>query len=315
MIALISEPLPFAQTVGLGAIAGLTIFIGLPVGRLRMLDTRVRVCLAMFSVGILAFIFMDVASHAEAIIEGHLTAYKDGHGSFGAVASRFLILAVGFTAGSAGLTLADRWVRAQWRRAPRQMLPPVAGGSTEAPPLAPAQNALSPGAAAALEADASAAAQAAEQARKRALQTGLTVAVAIGLHNFAEGLAIGVSAATGAVGLATVLIIGFGAHNATEGFGIVGPLGDIRPSWRWLAVAGVIAGGPTFLGTIVGYQLTSDPLELLFYALAAGALIYVIGEIWTAMRRYGHRELGLLLLSAGFLAGILTDLIVTYGGA
>ena len=33
------------------------------------------------------------------------------------------------------------------------------------------------------------------------------------------------------------------------------------------------------------------------------------------MRRFGHRELGLLMLAAGFLAGILTDLIVTYGGA
>ena len=309
-----SSPLPFAQTIGLGAIAGLTIFIGLPVGRLRMLDSRVRVCLAMFSVGILAFIFMDVASHAEAIIEAHLQAYKDGSGSFGAVAGRFLILAVGFTAGSAGLTMADRWVRAQTRRSPRSTLPPVAGGSAEAPAVSPTQL-LAPSEAASLEGDALAARDAAEHARRRALQTGLTVAFAIGLHNFAEGLAIGVSAATGAVGLATVLIIGFGAHNATEGFGIVGPLGETRPSWRWLALAGVIAGAPTFFGTIVGYELTSDPLELLFYALAAGALIYVIGEIWTAMRRFGHRELGLLMLAAGFLAGILTDLIVTYGGA
>jgi ZIP family zinc transporter len=309
-----SAPLPFDQTIALGAIAGLTIFIGLPVGRLRTLDPRVRVCLAMFSVGILAFIFMDVASHAEGILETHLQAYKDGHGSFGAVAGRFLIVAAGFTAGSAGLTMVDRWVRAQSRRAPGSVLPPLAGGSAEAAAVTPSQM-LAPSQAATLEAEALAARQAAEQARRRALQTGLTVAFAIGLHNFAEGLAIGVSAATGAVGLATVLIIGFGAHNATEGFGIVGPLGETRPSWRWLVLAGLIAGAPTFFGTIVGYQVTSDPLELLFYALAAGALIYVIGEIWIAMRRFGHRELGLLMLSAGFLAGILTDLIVTYGGA
>ncbi len=43
------------------------------------------------------------------------------------------------------------------------------------------------------------------------------------MHNFAEGLAIGVSARAGAISLATVLIIGFALHNATEGFGIVGP--------------------------------------------------------------------------------------------
>src|SRR5439155_10260068 len=93
----------------------------------------------------------------------------------------------------------------------------------------------------------------ADAARRRALQTGLVIATAIGVHNFAEGLAIGVSARAGAIGLATVLIIGFALHNATEGFGIIGPLGDVRPSWRWLAVAGLIAGGPTFLGTVVGH--------------------------------------------------------------
>ena len=75
----------------------------------------------------------------------------------------------------------------------------------------------------------------------------MTIAVAIGLHNFAEGLAIGVSAQAGEIALATVLIIGFALHNATEGFGIVGPLGGVRPSWRWLGLAGLVGGGPTFL--------------------------------------------------------------------
>jgi ZIP family zinc transporter len=150
--------------------------------------------------------------------------------------------------------------------------------------------------------------------QKRALQTGMTIAAAIGLHNFAEGLAIGVSARSGAIGLATMLIIGFGLHNASEGFGIVGPLAGTRPSWRWLGLAGLVAGGPTFLGSLLGYQVNSSPLELLFYGLAAGAILYVIGEVWNGMRRYGFRTLGLYLLAVGFLVGVATDLIVTYGG-
>ncbi|MCL2770415.1 MAG: ZIP family metal transporter, partial [Solirubrobacterales bacterium] len=145
--------------------------------------------------------------------------------------------------------------------------------------------------------------------------TSLTIAGAIGLHNFAEGLAIGVSAQSGAIGLATVLVIGFALHNATEGFAIVGPLGAVRPSWRWLAIAGLIGGGPTFVGALVGYQVSSDPLELAFYALAGGAILYVVGEIWTAMRRQGHRELGLCFIALGFLVGVATDLIVSYAGA
>jgi ZIP family zinc transporter len=143
----------------------------------------------------------------------------------------------------------------------------------------------------------------------------MTIALAIGLHNFAEGLAIGVSAKSGAIGLATVLVIGFALHNATEGFGIVGPLGGVKPSWRWLALAGLVGGGPTFLGTIVGYQVDSSSLQLAFYALAGGAIIYVIGEIWTGVRRLGHRELGLYMLAFGFLVGVATDLVVSYGGA
>jgi ZIP family zinc transporter len=123
-----------------------------------------------------------------------------------------------------------------------------------------------------------------------------------------------VSAQSGEIGLATVLVIGFALHNATEGFGIVGPLGDIRPSWRWLGLVGLIGGAPTFIGSMVGYHVTSQPLELVFYALAGGAILYVIGEIWHGMRRHGYRELGLIMLAVGFAAGVLTDLVVVYGG-
>jgi zinc transporter, ZIP family len=281
----------FGQTVALGALAGLTIFLGLPVGRLQLLGNRARVALAMFAVGVLAFIFVDVMSNGISIVDNALHAVKDGHGSVGYVIWLVVLLAVGFAAGSAGLAMLERRMRpASSRR------PPIAGGAEVA----------------ALEPDPLVAEL--DAARRRALRVGLTIAAAIGVHNFAEGLAIGVSARAGAISLATVLIIGFALHNATEGFGIVGPLGDVRPSWRWIALAGVIGGGPTFLGSLVGYEVTSHPLELAFYAAAGGAILYVIGEVWNGMRRYGYRELGLLMLSVGFLVGVLTDLIVTYGG-
>src|SRR6202023_1685430 len=284
----------FTETVTLGAIAGLTIFIGLPLGRVRRVDDRLRVCLAMFSVGILAFIFMDVTKHGEAILETAVSHFKAHSNGLPHVLALFALLAVGFTVGTAGISAVERRLRSR-RTAPA----PLAGGEATAV-LSPEQVARAHGGA--------------EDARRRALQTGMVIATAIGLHNFAEGLAIGVSAKAGAIGLATVLIIGFGLHNATEGFGIVGPLGDVRPTWRWLGLAGLIGGGPTFLGTMVGYAVTSHALELFFYATAGGAILYVIGEVWHAMRRHGHRELGLLMLSAGFMVGVITDLIITYGG-
>jgi ZIP family zinc transporter len=205
-----------------------------------------------------------------------------------------VLLGFGFAAGSAGLATLQRRIRPVGARTPT-----IAGGAPEV-------------ALAGLEPDVMAIER--DAARRSALRTGLTIAAAIGVHNFAEGLAIGVSARAGAISLATVLIIGFALHNATEGFGIVGPLGDVRPSWRWLGLAGLIGGGPTFLGSIVGYAVTSNALELAFYAIAGGAILYVIGEVWNGMRRYGYRELELLMLSAGFMVGVLTDLVVTYGG-
>jgi ZIP family zinc transporter len=284
----------FSETVALGAVAGLTIFLGLPLGRIKRVDDRMRVALAMFSVGILAFIFMDVGKHAEAILETALNHFKAHTAGFDHVLAMFALLALGFTVGTAGISAVERRLRSR-RTAPA----PLAGGEAAAV-LAPEQVAR--------------AQEGAEDARRRALQTGMVIATAIGLHNFAEGLAIGVSAKAGAIALATVLIIGFGLHNATEGFGIVGPLGGARPSWAWLGLAGLVGGAPTFLGTLVGYQVNSQPLELLFYALAAGAVLYVIGEIWTGMRRYGHQTLGLYMIATGFLVGVATDLVVSYGG-
>jgi ZIP family zinc transporter len=282
----------FTQTILLGGVAGLTIFLGLPIGRVALLHDRARVALAMFAVGILAFIFVDVMEHANGILGDALTRYKDRSSGLGELAAYGFLLLGGFTLGSAGLTIVER----RMRRRSRALLPIAGGSHTAVLPSRARVSAVS------------------DMARQQALRTGIVIAAAIGLHNFAEGLAIGVSSRAGEVSLATVLIVGFALHNATEGFGIVGPLGSVRPTWRWLGLVGLIAGGPTFIGSVIGYEVTSHPLELAFYALAGGAILYVVCEIVVAVRRYGHQELAACLLAAGFAAGVITDLVVVYGG-
>ena len=170
----------FGETVLLGALAGFTIYLGLPLGRVQLVSNRARVALAMFSVGVLAFLFGEILVHGVELVEHPVEELGEGEGgSWGEVIGLSLLLGVGFTAGCAGLAVAERWMR------PTQKPPPIAGGATDAITVEQAASVTGP-----------------EATRAHAMRIGMTIAAAIGLHNFAEGLAIGVSASSGEIGLA-----------------------------------------------------------------------------------------------------------------
>jgi len=276
------------QAAILGALAGFTIFLGLPVARVEGISPRIRGFLSVMSAGILLFIFWDVLTASISQIEASLTAAQID-GSWGGFVFRLVMVLGGLALGALGLG----WLEGKVLVRP---VPPIAGGSTGelASSMATAIDEV--------------------DRRRRALSLGMMIAMAIGLHNFSEGLAIGVSARSGDVALAGTLILGFALHNATEGFGIAAPLGDIRPSWGWLFMAGLIGGGPTFVGTLIGYRVTSEALELAFFALAAGAILYVVGQIWGPAQRRFSSQFVLTGLVAGFALGLLTDLVIAAGG-
>jgi len=246
------------------------------------------------------FLLWDVLAHAWEPIDGALAEHH-----YGAAAGNGVVLAAGLGTGLLGLVYFDRWVARRGAAARAVAVPapePVAvpaGGVAEraAAPLAP------------LPAPA--------VRRSPAGRLALMIAAGIGLHNFAEGLAIGNSAASGEIALAVLLIVGFGLHNATEGFGIVAPLAaaGVRPSWGFLAALGLIGGGPTFLGTLVGQRFTDETVAIAFLALAAGSILYVVIELLAVARKMGLKELTTWGLLIGLLAGFLTDAIVTAGGA
>jgi ZIP family zinc transporter len=277
------------QTILLGAIAGFTIYLGLPLGRVRVASLRTKAFLNAASAGILVFLLFEILAHATEPVEHALEEAVEGEAAWGQFAALGLVYAVGFGAGLLSLLYLARL----WKR-----------------PSPPERSSIGPGAMSVAEAELSQPA-----AQSAALRTGMGIAAGIGLHNFSEGLAIGQAAQSGAMALAALLIIGFALHNATEGFGIVGPLAaaGVRASWGWLGLAGLIGGGPTFLGTIVGTSFSSTYLFVGCLALAAGALLYVIGEILPVGRRLSW-EVTLWGLMAGFLLGLATELVLEVAG-
>jgi zinc transporter, ZIP family len=254
-----------AAAAALGAIAGATIFIGLPVGRIRGISKTVQGVLNAVATGVLLFLLWDILSHAAAPVETSLAAIRHGDRSFAVLIA---IFAAGIGIGLLGLV----YFNAR-----------LFGRTKHAPPPAPRTLAM-------------------------------MIATGLGLHNLSEGLAIGQSAATGAVAFAVVLVIGFALHNVTEGFGIAAPLATdaAMPSWGFLLVAGLIGGGPTFLGTVIGYLFTSTYIYVLFLALAAGALFYVVNEMFHIGRRLNSPAAMAWGLLVGFLLAYATDLFLTY---
>jgi ZIP family zinc transporter len=283
------------HTLLLGFIAGATILLGMPLGRVRRPIPHAKVVLNGVAVGILLFLVWDVFSAAWEPIDAALAATHDSDASLAPVLGYGALFVGGLSVGLLGLVAYDRYLA---RLSSPQGLGPGAQSVAEKPTRAGVAT------------------------WSTARRMSLMIAVGIGLHNFAEGLAIGQAAARSEIALATLLVVGFALHNATEGFGIVAPLvGDVdaagvvrRPSWAFLLTMALIGGGPTFVGTGIGHQFTSEPLSVVFLTLAAGSIIYVVAQLLGVAARARRSDLLAYGLLIGLVAGFATDAVVTVAG-
>ena len=247
----------------LGLLAGGTIFLGLPVARLKHVTLKVKAFLNAASTGILIFLLVEITGHLlEEIEELIEEAVEHGGALTDALRLGGLFIA-GFSLGLLGLVYFERRF------------------------LGTAKDGVAP--------------------RTRAKQLAVMIAIGLGLHNLSEGLAIGQGYASGAMHLAWLLAIGFALHNATEGFGIAAPLSGHAVSWKFLAATGLIGGGPTFLGAILGGFWVNKPTETFCLALASGTILYIVGELLHLGRQLKEEsvvEIGLLI---GFFVAMITD--------
>lgn len=266
------------NAIGLAAISGLTIFLGLPLARFEAIPRRLRALLNAGATGVLLFLFWDILSAAAEPVESAVHSVRQGH------AGAFILLAAVF---GGGLLVGLLGLSEINHRITSRMPPALASG----PGAAAAGGASMPG----------------------AVSVGSTIAVGLGLHNFGEGLAIAAAWAAAQISLTGVLVVGFALHNLTEGFGIAAPLtlAPRRPSWRRLGALGLIAGGPTKVGAAFAPAITTPYAAVAALTLAAGALIPVLIEMLGVARRMNsQRALGAALLT-GFLFAFATDLFLS----
>lgn len=149
----------------------------------------------------------------------------------------------------------------------------------------------------------------------RGLAIAYIVALGLGAHSIGEGIAIGSAFVLEEVTLVTLLVIGFIAHNVTEGPVIVAAVAnetDTPPIKHFLAM-GVIAGGPVIIGGWIGSLAGTGVLAVLFFAIGLGAIVQVIYEVVKYIRQDQARltdRLNLLAFAIGLVGMLLLEEVV-----
>ncbi len=241
----------------LGLIAGMTIFLGLPIARVKSASESLKGMLVLGSAGVLLFLIIEVGYHAIEMVE--VTA-KGGDYSLALIKGAIMVF--GLALGLIGLAAIEE-KRHQAK----------SGGASP-------------------------------------LEIANMIAIGIGLHNFAEGLAIGQSYSSGNTTLGLVLVLGFALHNATEGFGIAGPLAGSNVSWAQLIGLGLIGGAPTAIGSALGGTFVNGYLELFILSLAVGSLIYVTRELLRLRFTTLGTTKAMTALTIGLVVGISTEIYI-----
>jgi ZIP family zinc transporter len=139
--------------------------------------------------------------------------------------------------------------------------------------------------------------------RRRLLRMGLFTALAIGIHNFPEGLATFLGALSNPR-LGVSIAVAIAIHNIPEGLAVSAPVYYATHSRRTAFWVSFLSGLAEPVGGLLGYLLfRSFPNPLVFglvFAGVAGVMVYVsLDELLPAARDYGDHHLAISSLMMG----------------
>lgn len=140
---------------------------------------------------------------------------------------------------------------------------------------------------------------------KKLMRMGVFTALAIGIHNFPEGLAT-FTAALENPSLGIAIAIAIAIHNIPEGIAVSVPIvfatGDRKKAFRLSFLSGLAEP----VGAIVGYLVLMpimSPLTFgILFAGVAGIMVFIsLDELLPAAREYGEHHLSIYGLISGMM--------------
>ena len=140
-------------------------------------------------------------------------------------------------------------------------------------------------------------------AKKKLMHTGLFTALAIGIHNFPEGLATFV-AALREPSVAIPIVVAIAIHNIPEGIAVSVPIYYATGSKRKAFMYSFLSGLSEPLGAIIGYlvllPIMNDVVFGVLFAAVAGIMVFIsVDELLPSAREYGEHHLSIYGLVAG----------------
>ncbi len=136
-------------------------------------------------------------------------------------------------------------------------------------------------------------------------RTGMMLALAIGIHNFPEGLATFTSALTD-MEIAIPIVFAIAIHNIPEGIAVSVPIYHATGNRKKAFFYSFLSGMAEPVGALIGFlflaPIWSPTLNAAILAFVSGIMIYIsFDELLPGTEKFGHHRMGLIGVVLGFM--------------
>ncbi len=149
--------------------------------------------------------------------------------------------------------------------------------------------------------------------KSKLMRMGVFTALAVGIHNFPEGLATFVSALQDP-SIAIPIVAAIAIHNIPEGIAVSVPIYQATGSRKKAFFYSFISGFAEPVGALIGWlilmPIMSDVVFGIIFAGVAGIMVFIsVDELLPAAREYGEHHISIYGLIAGMMVMALSLLL------